>query len=105
MSESPWRASRPPPQPPGRRNKHPLAAAAICAGNSELERREAQCVERAAGGRIRIDTALPQQKIQDRSEEHTSELQSRVDLVCRLLLEKKKTKKYCNVNRKRNCKM
>src|SRR6266849_10744622 len=29
-----------------------------------------------------------------RSEEHTSELQSRVDLVCRLLLEK--TKKYCS---------
>src|SRR5207247_8940395 len=29
-----------------------------------------------------------------RSEEHTSELQSRVDLVCRLLLEKKKKKKY-----------
>src|SRR5438105_9364526 len=29
-----------------------------------------------------------------RSEEHTSELQSRVDLVCRLLLEKKKKKKH-----------
>src|SRR5207247_9593187 len=28
-----------------------------------------------------------------RSEEHTSELQSRVDLVCRLLLEKKKEQK------------
>src|SRR5206468_4788496 len=28
-----------------------------------------------------------------RSEEHTSELQSRSDLVCRLLLEKKNTKK------------
>src|SRR5438874_5323002 len=28
-----------------------------------------------------------------RSEEHTSELQSRRDLVCRLLLEKKKSKK------------
>src|SRR5699024_12360007 len=28
--------------------------------------------------------------IQKRSEEHTSELQSRFDLVCRLLLEKKK---------------
>src|SRR5207247_8577951 len=28
---------------------------------------------------------------ESRSEEHTSELQSRVDLVCRLLLEKKKT--------------
>src|SRR5207249_5265501 len=31
-----------------------------------------------------------------RSEEHTSELQSRFDLVCRLLLEKKKKKKYNN---------
>src|SRR2546422_1679092 len=29
----------------------------------------------------------------DRSEEHTSELQSRLHLVCRLLLEKKKKKK------------
>ena len=29
-----------------------------------------------------------------RSEEHTSELQSRLHLVCRLLLEKKKTKKH-----------
>src|SRR5690349_23535001 len=29
-----------------------------------------------------------------RSEEHTSELQSRRDLVCRLLLEKKKKKTY-----------
>src|SRR5699024_12658229 len=29
-----------------------------------------------------------------RSEEHTSELQSRFDLVCRLLLEKKKKKSY-----------
>src|SRR5690242_21766360 len=29
-----------------------------------------------------------------RSEEHTSELQSHVNLVCRLLLEKKKKKKY-----------
>src|SRR5690606_41065116 len=30
----------------------------------------------------------------DRSEEHTSELQSRENLVCRLLLEKKKENKY-----------
>src|SRR2546428_7041398 len=29
-----------------------------------------------------------------RSEEHTSELQSRSDLVCRLLLEKKKTAQF-----------
>src|SRR6267378_3274597 len=32
--------------------------------------------------------------IVERSEEHTSELQSRRDLVCRLLLEKKKKKKH-----------
>src|SRR5438874_8719743 len=35
-----------------------------------------------------------------RSEEHTSELQSRRDLVCRLLLEKKKKKKTNNNNRR-----
>src|SRR5690349_22215474 len=34
-----------------------------------------------------------------RSEEHTSELQSRRDLVCRLLLEKKKTKRRSNRGR------
>src|SRR3712207_8065236 len=32
-----------------------------------------------------------------RSEEHTSELQSRQYLVCRLLLEKKKKKNYSNI--------
>src|SRR5207249_6715848 len=36
----------------------------------------------------RIETLV----VQYRSEEHTSELQSRFDLVCRLLLEKKKSK-------------
>ena len=35
-----------------------------------------------------------------RSEEHTSELQSHSDLVCRLLLEKKKKKKRINTNHK-----
>src|SRR3989442_2482579 len=33
----------------------------------------------------------------ERSEEHTSELQSRPHLVCRLLLEKKKTSRGTNV--------
>src|SRR3712207_9545200 len=33
---------------------------------------------------------LPNRGVPDRSEEHTSELQSRQYLVCRLLLEKKK---------------
>src|SRR5207302_4554619 len=35
---------------------------------------------------------LPRLRVKQRSEEHTSELQSRENLVCRLLLEKKKTK-------------
>src|SRR3989449_7871666 len=34
-----------------------------------------------------------------RSEEHTSELQSRLHLVCRLLLEKKKKKKHALLHR------
>src|SRR5260370_12121512 len=37
-----------------------------------------------------IHLILPNAKIIDRSEEHTSELQSHLNLVCRLLLEKKK---------------
>src|SRR5699024_12129774 len=38
------------------------------------------------------EIALSVVKVKVRSEEHTSELQSRFDLVCRLLLEKKKTR-------------
>src|SRR5206468_7021971 len=39
----------------------------------------------------RCDGESLEQAAEERSEEHTSELQSRSDLVCRLLLEKKKT--------------
>src|SRR5690625_6148795 len=40
---------------------------------------------------------------QERSEEHTSELQSRGQLVCRLLLEKKKQEKtYSDARKKQN---
>src|SRR5438034_10130903 len=35
--------------------------------------------------------------LRSRSEEHTSELQSHSDLVCRLLLEKKKKKRVCTI--------
>src|SRR5687768_18408203 len=38
-------------------------------------------------------TFWPSKNIRRRSEEHTSELQSRLHLVCRLLLEKKKKNK------------
>src|SRR5688572_31168975 len=42
-----------------------------------------------AGQLLLVDKVL-------RSEEHTSELQSQSNIVCRLLLEKKKTMKTCN---------
>src|SRR5947207_7682065 len=50
---------------------------------------------RRAGGAVRrlLDLADTRQPPEARSEEHTSELQSHSDLVCRLLLEKKKKKK------------
>src|SRR5690348_17693206 len=41
---------------------------------------------------------VPSSRARERSEEHTSELQSPVHLVCRLLLEKKKNKR---TNRRR----
>src|SRR5437764_6215875 len=44
---------------------------------------------------VRVDDA------DDRSEEHTSELQSPMYLVCRLLLEKKKKKKKNITNKKK----
>src|SRR5687768_18239502 len=45
------------------------------------------------------ELARAHQLVIDRSEEHTSELQSRLHLVCRLLLEKKKkTKKKIHKN-------
>src|SRR5699024_11300303 len=41
-------------------------------------------------GKYSFETFSHKKSIMERSEEHTSELQSRFDLVCRLLLEKKK---------------
>src|SRR2546430_17423997 len=41
----------------------------------------------------RLEPALETELAQERSEEHTSELQSQSNLVCRLLLEKKKKKR------------
>src|SRR5437588_5941565 len=45
---------------------------------------------RGAVPRVRVRGRLAADGVQSRSEEHTSELQSHSDLVCRLLLEKKK---------------
>src|SRR2546428_5227246 len=49
-----------------------------------------------AGRGARADAVAALQALdRARSEEHTSELQSRSDLVCRLLLEKKKNNNMC----------
>src|SRR2546422_2839594 len=62
-----------------------------------------QAVETPTAGMVAIlgiwradDTEAPIDERRDveRSEEHTSELQSRLHLVCRLLLEKKKNQLY-----------
>src|SRR2546429_10020687 len=46
-------------------------------------------LRRAVKATMRFETK-PGETLRPRSEEHTSELQSRLHLVCRLLLEKKK---------------
>src|SRR5687768_18247936 len=63
--------------PRGRRSSRPSRRGS--SGREAGARRLPLALRRAGGDRA------------DRSEEHTSELQSRLHLVCRLLLEKKKT--------------
>src|SRR2546428_6060032 len=73
--------------------------------------RSGSAAARPAVGRRTTDRGVPARRREEarpssrrrpryRSEEHTSELQSRSDLVCRLLLEKKKTqlleRRYCH---------
>src|SRR5699024_11894518 len=48
---------------------------------------------------VSVNEPQAEEPEEDRSEEHTSELQSRFDLVCRLLLEKKKRKKKQKIYR------
>src|SRR2546422_7625474 len=62
----------------------------------EASRQPAMCAARCSARpeSARSEVAWSEQRTlpADRSEEHTSELQSRLHLVCRLLLEKKKTR-------------
>src|SRR5687768_17771433 len=66
----------------GRARGRAASFAARCPGTGRYGRR------RAARQRRQVPRATGSE---ERSEEHTSELQSRLHLVCRLLLEKKKT--------------
>src|SRR3712207_7460641 len=56
----------------------------------DVHQSEALIIYFSDGSMMSIDTGSNVVNIADRSEEHTSELQSRQYLVCRLLLEKKK---------------
>src|SRR5436190_6526893 len=74
----------------------------ICSRGGPAARPRASKSSAAPASRPRPSStprALPSSTIRRRarrrSEEHTSELQSHSDLVCRLLLEKKKTKVTC----------
>src|SRR2546422_6568927 len=66
---------------------HALLAAARAHPHLQHEPIRVNALQRAVGG------GRCEPVGQDRSEEHTSELQSRLHLVCRLLLEKKKKHK------------
>src|SRR5690348_17420564 len=61
------------------------------ASSSACENRCVRCVRKVRSAPIRC--AVSTASLNERSEEHTSELQSPVHLVCRLLLEKKKSDK------------
>src|SRR5438105_14985554 len=63
-------------------------SAAIASGEGERFKQRYQRVDVLLIDDMQFLTG--RRETQTRSEEHTSELQSRVDLVCRLLLEKKK---------------
>src|SRR5258708_13966570 len=64
-----------------------LQVAAIAGGVQVIDHEVARCHR----GLLQLEAVLADDH---RSEEHTSELQSPDHLVCRLLLEKKKTKSY-----------
>src|SRR2546422_5338367 len=66
----------------------PGCAPGIAAFYRTVFRAPASVTPDGAGAVARVQVGVRQ----ERSEEHTSELQSRLHLVCRLLLEKKKTK-------------
>src|SRR2546422_7903509 len=61
---------------------------------SWLQPPTARCRTTSRAGSRRSPSRVTPRTVAFRSEEHTSELQSRLHLVCRLLLEKKKKKRH-----------
>src|SRR5688572_32625268 len=81
-ARAPSRPRHPPECPARRRDPLPVGSTSA----PSCRRMAASLVSRTEGGTV------------GRSEEHTSELQSQSNLVCRLLLEKKKDNMYCRAN-------
>src|SRR5687768_18256728 len=78
--------------------KYPTTASAVLApttavSSSRDARRTPARLPKATSSAFRRRGPMPGTLSNSRSEEHTSELQSRLHLVCRLLLEKKKIQK------------
>src|SRR5438034_6669341 len=76
-----------------RSSTHPDASRSVCSTSTTTGPRSALMF-------IRTTIGLPPELScgsSERSEEHTSELQSHSDLVCRLLLEKKKQKNLTEI--------
>src|SRR5437762_8616660 len=61
-----------------------------CKEGNALPDRTVKALKETTCGLFGAITSKPQSEAKERSEEHTSELQSPMYLVCRLLLEKKK---------------
>src|SRR2546430_13576854 len=79
-----------------------LALAGIAAAGGAVSWAFDQPIETVAGeGRFqRVAPVDVERVVKERSEEHTSELQSQSNLVCRLLLEKKKQRPHINDGRR-----
>src|SRR5258708_9349864 len=77
------------------RSRGPIGVQALFAQFSHDASKPAVVVGRLEPPRVHLPLQLVQLKSSDRSEEHTSELQSPDHLVCRLLLEKKKITTTC----------
>src|SRR5947209_9079688 len=73
----------------------PISQSLVVIGGSAVGLELAQMFARL-GVRVTVLEALPREHLGKRSEEHTSELQSRQYLVCRLLLQKKKRRTCMN---------
>src|SRR5436190_14335336 len=75
-----------------RNERHPEEERDVTSAQGERIRVQRVGVEQPLEER-RVREVAEQRAVAGRSEEHTSELQSHSDLVCRLLLEKKKKRK------------